>query len=120
MMRFIILPLVVIILGVCIANCTTPAQQESLIADSTLVKVLIDLHLIEVRISEGHDVDPGLRDSVFSVFGIDSLQFAATMRYFSEKPDAYASLYSRIIERLNTERSPIDGFLNQPNPDENQ
>lgn len=77
------------------------------VADSTLVAVLVDLHLLEGRASASLP-DSIRADSTFAVdrseilrrHGVDSATFARTLDYYRDRLPAYRRIYDRVIDRL--------------------
>ena len=88
-------------------SCAPASEDIPLIGENTLVELLIDFHLVEARLHEGHQVPIGVRDSIFIVHNVDSIRYAETLRYYSNKPERYADVYNRVLERMNTERTPL-------------
>ena len=82
-------------------GCSTPVSTEPPIPDSTLVDVLVDLHVLEARDETLGDVPPALFDSVLTRHGLDSTRYNASLRYYSRHPEAYRDLYDDVIDRLN-------------------
>ncbi|RMH51869.1 MAG: DUF4296 domain-containing protein [Bacteroidetes bacterium] len=83
--------------------CSVVTEPDPPVADSTLVAVLADLHLADVRASLVHDVPPGTRDSVLAHHGLTPAEFEAALRYYVERPDAYLELYNRVLDHLTEE-----------------
>ena len=73
------------------------------VADSTLVKVFVELHLASARAEMGLEGQPGVRDSVLQRYGISEERFEEVMAYYVENPDAYVTLYDEVLNRLEAE-----------------
>ncbi len=72
-----------------------------------MVDVLIELHLAVARAEVTHSVPPGIRDSIFAAYGVDSSAFAETISYYTADPEKYGRIYGQVLDKLNSERSPM-------------
>lgn len=91
------------------AGCSVVTAPDPPVADSTLVAVLADLHLADVRASLVHDVAPGTRDSVLARHGLSPAEFEAAVAYYVDRPDEYLELYNRVLDHLTEESlEPVD------------
>lgn len=88
-------------------GCSDSRTQRAPIEDSTLVEVLIELHLAAARAEVTHSVPTGIRDSVMATYGVDSAAFAETITHLASEPEKYGEIYSQVIDRLNSERVPL-------------
>ena len=79
------------------------APPPTLLPDSTLVNVLVELRLLDARETLSGQPEPALRDSVLTRYGVDSTRFATTLRYYADHPEAYLALYEQVIETLGSE-----------------
>lgn len=86
------------------------SESSRPIADSTMVDVLVEMHILNARIHTTDRPLVGARDSVFHRYGIDSTSFIQMMIYYAEHPDDYADVYGRVVDRLAVERAPIIGL----------
>jgi hypothetical protein len=86
-----------------VTGCESSLTRGPAVPDSTLVDVLVDLHLEAARHESGVLTD-SLRREVLSRHAVDSARFARTLAHYSEHPEAYVPLYDRVIDRLNAER----------------
>lgn len=83
------------------------------VADSTMVEVLVDLHLLDARrqlLAEDSaaalqadtlPAPPG-HEEVLRRHGVDSAALARTITYYGEHLEAYRRLYDRVIDRLQS------------------
>jgi hypothetical protein len=77
---------------------TLPAFVPS---DSTMVGLILDLHVAEARSElEGSEIGP-VRDSLFEAWGVDSVTYDRVLRSYSDDPDAYVHIYDRVLDSLN-------------------
>lgn len=94
-------------IGACtgLTACSSFSPAEPPLADSTLVTVLTELHLAQVRVDMMQDTTlTALRDSIFSHHGVPREQFEQALRYYSERPEAYVSLYGAVRDSLDQGR----------------
>ncbi|MEX2402089.1 MAG: DUF4296 domain-containing protein [Rhodothermales bacterium] len=76
-------------------------------ADTTMVDVLVELHLLNAR--EETQGRPLLRarDSLFSRYGIDSTAYAEAVTYYADRPGEYGDVYGRVVDELASSPVPI-------------
>lgn len=84
--------------------CSVLTSDEPPVADSTLVDVLIELHLAEARAELGYGPPPSVRDSIFAHYGLDEATFQEAITYYLDHPDAYAELYDAVLAQINDEQ----------------
>lgn len=87
-------------------GCSRSEHTGAAIPDSTMIAVLVDLHLAGARQQLPGDAPAGLRDSVLAHHGLDSSAFASHMAWLEAHPDDYVSVYGAVVDRLNAERKP--------------
>lgn len=97
-------------------GCIGEGRSRAPIPDSTMVEVLVELHLLEARMEvappDSALTGPG-RDEIFRSHGVDSTRFARTVDYYAERLEAYGRLYDRVTDRLQA-RQPRG--TNDPSP----
>jgi hypothetical protein len=101
-----ILPAVLAWAGAAATGCGDPAQAGPAVPDSTMIEVLVDLHLAAARLQLVPDAPTGLRDSVLALHGLDSTSFLRAMAWYEANPDAYVAVYGAVVDRLNAESRP--------------
>lgn len=72
-------------------------------ADSTLAVVLVDLHLAKARAE--HAGTRIARDSVLRRHGVRPPAFEAALDHYARHPNAYATIYERVIDSLRALQS---------------
>ena len=87
-------------------GCSESADRDRTLPDSTLIEVLMDLQLAGARQQIGHEVPPGLRDTVLARHGLDSISFLEAMAWYEAHPDEYVAVYGTVVDRLAEERDP--------------
>ncbi|WP_054684128.1 DUF4296 domain-containing protein [Rhodothermus marinus] len=88
--------------GLLLAGCGG-TRSETTAIDSTLVNVLVELHLLSARQAVVGDVTPTFRDSVLARYGLDSATVARRLQRYARDPEAFRQLYQQIQERLMLE-----------------
>jgi hypothetical protein len=81
--------------------------MEPPLADSTMVEVMIDLHLAVARAEVTQQVPAGIRDSILTTHGADSAAYARTIWHYAQNPEKYEQIYGQVLDRLNSERIPL-------------
>lgn len=89
-----------------VAGCTGGGSKP--IADSTMVDILVELHLLNARMQVTERPFVGARDSIFQGYGIDSTTYANALSYYVDHPAEYASIYGRVVDELTAERAPVN------------
>lgn len=96
------------------------SRMEPPLADSTMVEVMIDLHLAVAREEVTQQVPAGIRDSILTTHGADSAAYARTIWHYAQNPEKYEQIYGQVLDRLNSERIPLgppDPTLTPDEPD---
>lgn len=98
-----ILPFLMMVL-LSLSACISTAEEPPAVPDSTLVDVLVGLHLAEARAELRSEVPEGLRDSILARHQLDVERFETLMDYYVAHPDSYAVLYRKVLNHLSNER----------------
>ncbi len=99
-----LVPALLMVVG---AACA-PSPEPGPIDDSTMVNVLVELHLVVGRAEVANDVPPNIRDSILTAYDVDSTTYAHAVTYYAAHPEKYEEIYTRVLDRLNSERFPRD------------
>lgn len=99
--------------------CSSFSPSDPPLPDTTMTKVLVELHLANARESHKGTLPPGLRDSVFARYGIQRSDFEAALHHYSRNPDAFDALYNTVLDTLNAiqtelRRSGASTYRNRP------
>ncbi len=89
--------------GLLLAGCNGEQSGQETV-DSTLVDVLVELHLLSARQALVGDVTPAMRDSVLAHYGLDSAAVARRLEAYARDLEAFRRLYQQVHERLMSER----------------
>ena len=86
--------------------CSTLTGEEPPATDSTLVEVLVELNLAKARAEASGlpEPPPALRDSIFAHYGLSASDFQTAMDAYARHPNAYAELYTAVLDRIEAER----------------
>ncbi|MEM1128594.1 MAG: DUF4296 domain-containing protein [Bacteroidota bacterium] len=95
-----------------LGGCSAFTADSPPLPDSTMVRLLIELHLADGRAQVEQDLTLALRDSIFLYYGVDRLDYEATLDYYADQPEAYVTLYEQVLDSLNAQR----GSFNRPAP----
>ncbi len=87
-----------------LSACSAITSEEPPIADSTMVEVLIELHLADARLELQYNLVPVVRDSILFKYGLDEQRFRAILDYYADHPEEYAALYTTVLDRISDER----------------
>ena len=80
------------------------AGPRAPVADSTMIDVLIELHLAEARVEMLHKDQIAVKDSILRHYGLSREAFEANMAFYKAHPDAFHKLYSEALDKLSDER----------------
>lgn len=89
-----------------LAACSSLTSAPPPVADSTMVQVLAELHLLRARLRT-----PGLpptdtsRSTVLSKYQLSTEQFDEALAYYTEHPEAFEVVYDQVLDQLSQERS---------------
>lgn len=74
------------------------------VPDSTMVELLIELHLAEARKDILGSDETAIRDSILLQYDVSPEAFETAVQYYTENPDAYLNIYTRALDKLSDER----------------
>ncbi len=88
-----------------ITGCESASETERAEADSSLVNLLVDLHLADARgtVDEDPALGDSLRDLVYEMHGLDSTQLQQHLDALALRPGAVAVLTEAVETQLSTE-----------------
>lgn len=95
---------------VCLVSCSEKLLEkpENLIARDKMVEVLKDLAIVNAAKTTNaeklrdKDIDP--MAYIFKKYGIDSIQFVESDKYYASLPIQYESIYKEVESRLDKEQ----------------
>ncbi len=83
-------------------------KPENLIPKDKMIIILKEMTLLNsarnlsVTVLHDHNIEP--TTFVFSNYGVDSLQFVTSDRYYASLPDEYEAMYKEIEKQLKAEK----------------
>jgi hypothetical protein len=104
-------------LSLFLASCNHNAVEkpENLIDENVMTDILYDLSIMEAIKSQNpyapqnQSMNP--KDYIFKKYKIDSLQFAASNRYYVSQIEEYKKMYEQVNERLEKEKKAADSLV---------
>ena len=91
--------------------CTDLPTEAPPVADSTMVEVLLEMHLAQARAERYGDVSGELLQDVLARHGLGRAEFDEALRYYADHPQQYVDVYDAVLDRLNAERSEIESDM---------
>ncbi len=102
-----------------LAGCLDSADRLVNVPDSTLAKILADLHVESAALQLATSRDSLLlgalvqedvtssRDSVLAAYGLSETEFMNAMEPYIKEPSRYVALYNQVLDRLNQKRQRV-------------
>jgi Domain of unknown function (DUF4296) len=89
-----------------------PGSPSDVLSETQMQKVLVDIHLIEARISKMNIpsmdtatlVTEKLKADVFKKHQTDSATYNRSYRFYATYPDYFENIYSGVIKDLETKK----------------
>lgn len=92
----------VLVLGVVfLSGCSVFSSERPPLPDSTFTRVLVESHLMTARSRLDTAFPTSLPDSILQRHDVQRDDLDATLRYYSERPAAFSSLYDGVIDTMN-------------------
>lgn len=104
-------PFLLMFIAIGLSACSSLISDVPPVADSTMVNVLVELHLANARTELQSDLVPALRDSILADNGLDTLRFRTALDYYVEHPEDYLKIYSSVLDQLSAEQSTLGDSL---------
>jgi len=99
---------IVLITSMSMSGCGLDDEPPLPVADTTMVSVLLDLHLLRARSTYRDTVSSDAferqREAVLTRYGMDDTQLEAAIEAYIRRPDAYENAYGTVIDSLNAVR----------------
>lgn len=97
-----------IFIGLVIISCSRDSRPENLYEKSTMVSVLIQVHLAEAR-AKSLEMSPDSamayylfqQREIFERFGIDSVDYRKSFEYYSKEIGIMDEIYEAVLDSLN-------------------
>lgn len=91
---------VVAVLALAACGGDGPETDAGVVADTSLVPILVDLHLADARAETTGEPSDSLRSVALTVHGLDSTAFAARLLDATRVPEDASALYQAVTDRL--------------------
>lgn len=75
---------------------------QSRVEDDVFVELMVELHLVDMRRVSDSERNT-LRNRVLAKYSVTNDQLVDTMQYYAHNSEAYAEVYTRIVDRLREE-----------------
>ena len=86
-------------------------KPEDLIPKEKMINILKDIAVLNsakaIKITVFHDNEIDPTSFIFSKYGIDSLQFVTSDRYYASLPNEYEAMYIEIEKQLEAEEKEV-------------
>ena len=105
--------LFVLLLVILLTSCGEKLLEkpEDLIPKDKMINILKDLTILNsarnLSVTVLHDYKVEPTTFVFSKYGVDSLQFVTSDRYYASLPNEYEAMYEEIEKQLDEEKEEI-------------
>lgn len=92
-------------------------EPENLISENKMVDILYDIALINAidnsypQVLKNHDIK--VMNFVYNKYGIDSVQFVESDRYYASVPTLYEGIYKAVEDRMEIKRDSISNVIKE-------
>lgn len=105
-----------IIVAFLFLSCSSDVQKpDNLIPEDAMVEIFYDLAIMDAIKShnplslETYGVQPD--NYIYKKYGVDSLQFANSNKYYAADIKKYKSMYVKVNDRLKSEKAQVDEVI---------
>jgi hypothetical protein len=88
------------LLGLGLSGCSYGSSESPPLPDSTVSRMLVEMHLLSARAQRDEGVPPGAPDSLLRVYGLERQQLEEALRYYSRRPGRLDAIYDAVIDTL--------------------
>lgn len=92
--------------GLLLVGCSSFSSDPPPVPDSTLTRVLVEMHLMDARKDMHPPLPVGARDSILARHDLPPKKFEAALEHYTQRPDAFTSLYQSVIDSLRAIQTP--------------
>lgn len=86
------------------SSCSIPSSDTPPVPDTTMVHVLVDMHLAAARAGQQDGLPPSTRDSLLARHGLSPEQYDAALDFYADHPKRYVAVYDSVVDRLSARR----------------
>ena len=76
--------------------CSVIETDVPPVPDSTMVAVMIDLHLLNARSELQRDTEDSLRVNILAYHGLDTTQYAQAIEFYADEPERLLEIYAHV------------------------
>jgi hypothetical protein len=86
--------------------CTRDKAPAGILENEKMISVLTDIHLVDSYLSTSRydtTTQPAsnYKKMVYKKYGIDSVQFQKSLRYYSRRPELLDTMYYQVLQKLD-------------------
>ncbi len=98
-------------LALCTAACS-PAPEElgTTRADSLMIEIMVDIHLINARAELGYGVDELSLDTIITRHGLSRKEYDDQITFYTEHPDTYLAVLNKVMERIGQDARVVSDY----------
>lgn len=97
-----------LILGVGCAS--SPEELGTTMADSLMIEIFVDIHLINARAELGYGNIQASLDSIIAHHGFSRFKYDQQIDFYVQHPDAYVAVLNKVTQRMTEVSRSISGF----------
>ncbi len=102
-------------LAATLALCTTacspvPEELGTTLADSLMIEIMVDIHLINARAELGYGVDELSLDTIITRHGLSRKEYDDQITFYTEHPDTYLAVLNKVMERIGQDARLVSGY----------
>ena len=112
--------LIYLVVGLLVWGCVeTNPKPKNLISEKNMENILYDLALLQAirgvnyTLYEQYNIQPDIY--IYRKYGIDSIRFSDSHKYYISDPDNYEKMLSRIINRVSENKKTTDSLTIKEN-----
>jgi len=88
------------LVGLGLGGCSSGSTRPAPLPDSTLSRVLVEMHLLSARAGRGEGLPPGAADSLLQHYGLERRDVEDALRYYSRRPARLDAVYDAVVDTL--------------------
>ena len=98
-------------LALCATACSpTPEELGATRADSLMIEIMVDIHLINARAELGYGVDELSLDTIITRHGLSRKEYDDQITFYTENPDTYLAVLNKVMERIGQDARVVSGY----------
>ena len=99
-------------LALCTAACSSTQEELGATqADSLMVEIMVDIHLINARAELGYGAADELSlDTIITRHGLSRKEYDDQITFYTEHPDTYLAVLNKVMERIGQDARLVSGY----------